>query len=278
MMPSCCGLLIYLSIYLLLTNYSHSDFEQPNDSTELEEYEEYCRRELPRIVRATVEEIVNRETQPMEDRLINQIESIIRNAQNQVYASYRSACTSNTTNRSMCESISKSAPEGSVSVQLGKPVDSQDEQLRPFKPLNPPSGSHLEFSWQENDTSTSSEPRLFLTSGYGSNSSVAISLPRTSTELTELEGFSHQAVSSEISQSGGSASGTRPLQDINSGEASSSHNDLDWSVVAELEDNRDSTFDHDDAVWVGFEEEGYRGFDLDTFMGVNPLKVADKLP
>jgi hypothetical protein len=82
----------------MLTNYPHSDFEQPNDSTELEEYEEYCRQELPRVVRAMVEEIVNRETQPMEDRLISQLEGIIRNAQHQVYASYKSTCTSNTEN------------------------------------------------------------------------------------------------------------------------------------------------------------------------------------
>lgn len=69
-----------MSIDLKLTS---SDFEQPNESTELEVYQEYCLRELPRVVRASIEEIVYRETQRLEDRLINELDDIIRTAHQQ---------------------------------------------------------------------------------------------------------------------------------------------------------------------------------------------------
>ncbi|KAG4436548.1 hypothetical protein IFR05_007986 [Cadophora sp. M221] len=61
------------------------------DSRELADYEEYCRRELPRRVRAALEEIVNTESQPMEESIRNQLMSIIRDCQDRVFSSYRSS-------------------------------------------------------------------------------------------------------------------------------------------------------------------------------------------
>ncbi|KAH9210188.1 hypothetical protein DL95DRAFT_413234 [Leptodontidium sp. 2 PMI_412] len=61
------------------------------DSRELAGYEEHCRRELPRRVRAALEEIVNTESQPMEESIRNQLMSIIRDCQDRVFSSYRSS-------------------------------------------------------------------------------------------------------------------------------------------------------------------------------------------
>jgi hypothetical protein len=65
-------------------------FEPPNDTQELSEYEEYCRRELPRVFRATLENALQNEAQLIENRLNSQLESMIRDCQDRVFASYRS--------------------------------------------------------------------------------------------------------------------------------------------------------------------------------------------
>jgi hypothetical protein len=61
------------------------------DSRELADYEEYCRRELPRLFRASLEEVVNNNTQPLEEQLRSQLTELIRDAQDQVFSSYRSS-------------------------------------------------------------------------------------------------------------------------------------------------------------------------------------------
>ena len=61
------------------------------DSRELADYEEYCRRELPRTFRAALEEIVHNESQPIEESIRNQLMNIIRDCQDRVFSSYRSS-------------------------------------------------------------------------------------------------------------------------------------------------------------------------------------------
>lgn len=75
-----------------------SDFEEVQediilspDSRELADYEDYCRRELPRRVREALEEIVHNESQPMEESIRNQLMNIIRDCQDRVFSSYRSS-------------------------------------------------------------------------------------------------------------------------------------------------------------------------------------------
>jgi hypothetical protein len=65
-------------------------FEPPNDTRELSDYEEYCRRELPRVFRAELENVLQDEAQLIENRLNSQLESMIRDCQERVFASYRS--------------------------------------------------------------------------------------------------------------------------------------------------------------------------------------------
>jgi hypothetical protein len=61
------------------------------DSRELSNYEDYIRRELPRLVRSNIESVVRRETQPLEAALISNLVSIIQDCQDRVFRSYREA-------------------------------------------------------------------------------------------------------------------------------------------------------------------------------------------
>ena len=59
------------------------------DSRELANYEDYIRRELPRLVRSNIEEAVRREMQPFEASLISNLVEIIQDCQDRVFKSYR---------------------------------------------------------------------------------------------------------------------------------------------------------------------------------------------
>jgi hypothetical protein len=61
------------------------------DARELSNYEDYIRRELPRLVRSNIESVVRRETQPLEASLIGSLVSIIQDCQDRVFRSYREA-------------------------------------------------------------------------------------------------------------------------------------------------------------------------------------------
>jgi hypothetical protein len=61
------------------------------DSRELANYEDYIRRELPRLVRSNIEEAVRREMQPFEASLISNLVEIIQDCQDRVFRSYREA-------------------------------------------------------------------------------------------------------------------------------------------------------------------------------------------
>jgi hypothetical protein len=58
------------------------------DSLDLANYEDYIRRELPRLVRSSIEEVVRRETQPLEASLIGSLVGIIQDCQDRVFRSY----------------------------------------------------------------------------------------------------------------------------------------------------------------------------------------------
>ena len=58
------------------------------DSRELAGYEEYARRELPRLVRASVLEVFSREMQPVEASLIANLVDTIQECQARIFRSY----------------------------------------------------------------------------------------------------------------------------------------------------------------------------------------------
>jgi hypothetical protein len=83
------SLLIYASDFEAV----QEDIILSPDSRELADYEEYCRRELPRTFRGALEEIVHNESQPIEENIKNQLMNIIRDCQDRVFSSYRSLST-----------------------------------------------------------------------------------------------------------------------------------------------------------------------------------------
>lgn len=85
------------------------------DCRELANYEEYSRRELPHFFRSALEAAVNDEAQPIEERLKSRLVEMIRDCQDRVFSTYRSAVASRMSalhSSSMTQS-SPSAPSSS---------------------------------------------------------------------------------------------------------------------------------------------------------------------
>lgn len=79
---------------LLLTN--EQDFDpvyensrQSPDTQELEDYEEYSRRELPRLYKSALEFAINQQTQPLEEQLRSQLVAMIQDCQDKVFSAYK---------------------------------------------------------------------------------------------------------------------------------------------------------------------------------------------
>jgi hypothetical protein len=77
-----------------VTDYEpvQEDMQSP-DSRALAEYEQYCRRELPRYFRASLEEMIDKEAQPFEENIRSQLMSMIRDCQDRVFSTYRATAT-----------------------------------------------------------------------------------------------------------------------------------------------------------------------------------------
>lgn len=82
------------ALYWIITD-NLADFESIQeeaalspDSRDVARYEEYCRRELPRLFRANIEEILCREMQQIAEPLLQNLDSIFQNCQDRMYRSY----------------------------------------------------------------------------------------------------------------------------------------------------------------------------------------------
>lgn len=160
---------------------------QSPGSQELADYEEYCRRELPRVFRASLEEVVNNSTQPLEEQLRSQLMDLIRDAQDRVFSGYRSSSTSTGTpargdpSSSPQTNTSSSSSQGLASSPLrSQPTtiassgERSQARLPPF--FQPPSPkNHLESGLDISDLNiTPSKPdrNERSDSGYDSSSFV----------------------------------------------------------------------------------------------------------
>jgi len=241
---------------------SHIDFEQPSDSTELEEYEEYCRRELPCVVRAAVEGIVSRETQPIENRLISEMESIILNAQHQVYASFRLTCTSNTANRP-ASTTNWTSLEASASNQLKRPLELQNDQIDPFMTESFASGSRSVFLQQGNNTPPSSDNQFLQTLVHTRSSPAPLPSTSTSVELPGLEQSNRHLPLSEASPLGQTTFGTTTASQEERNFTNSSQSNgpglKDWALMDELVDAHDNTLHPKNPypAWDSFESNDF---------------------
>lgn len=93
---------------------------QTVESEGLANYEEYARRELPRLFRSTLETIVHNETRPIEERLKSQLTSIIQECQDRVFSSYRA-------------SLSFPMPSPSHMIEAEKLAENNDKESVDFQ-------------------------------------------------------------------------------------------------------------------------------------------------
>jgi hypothetical protein len=59
------------------------------DSRDFTSYEDYIRRELPRLIRSNIEEVARRDMQPLEASLIGSLVGIIQDCHDRVFRAYR---------------------------------------------------------------------------------------------------------------------------------------------------------------------------------------------
>jgi hypothetical protein len=173
------------------------DAAQSPDSRALADYEEYCRRELPRDFRAALEEIVHNESQPIEESIRSQLMNIIRDCQDRVFSRYRASATSaiRTPSRSVMRTPSPSArssarersmPDTSPSMNMSFTNTSETGLLAFFHP--PPPQPHFESSLDPRRV----EPMLHSDSsdsGYTSQSLAPRSTPLCRSDDTWLASF-----------------------------------------------------------------------------------------
>jgi hypothetical protein len=146
------------------------------DSRDLADYEEYCRRELPLLFRAALEERVQNDSQPIEENIRNQLMDIIRDCQDRVSSRYRSstATAAGTPWRNPTRSRSPTIKQESrTNISMNANPTPQPDIAPFFQP--PPPQSHLQSRLEVSDLQDnaskppdSSDPS---DSGYGSNES-----------------------------------------------------------------------------------------------------------
>jgi hypothetical protein len=195
-----------LHVQLLI---SDSDFEpvtgevsvigevsSPN-SQQLAEYEEYSRRELPRLIESTLEQAAQNGTRIIEESLRCLLPGMIRDCQDQVFSSFRSMLASNIGSppADTHQGIDFTAPEWfrpSPSMEPRNfaleslPAGTRCDHLAPFyiQPLHQThAGPLLEFS-PTGFGPESGQQNTFSDSGYLTNHILTASSPATSQDET----------------------------------------------------------------------------------------------
>ena len=124
------------------------------DSRVLADYEEYCRRELPQVFRAALEEIVQNESQPIEESIRNQLMNIIRDCQDRVFLRYRLTAETTPSMLSKVPASSRTSIIGSSPHQdataTAPALSFRPGTLPLFQPPTPQ--SHLESCFEVSET------------------------------------------------------------------------------------------------------------------------------
>ena len=210
------------------------DFESIQDdaaktlgSTELSNYEEYSRQELPRVFRGALEAAVNEQAQPIEDGLRNQLVNMIQECQNYVFTTYRSRLTSDLsisswhgTNSDSALALNSPAPMGTEGMNWSFSDEHEElvEMLQTFyqePPYQTNPQSTLGFNTAPENVTNIAGQNLPSDSGYTSELSVLFSSnPRdseTSTIGTSLVSSSQVQQPAEFGAFGENQSPLLPL-------------------------------------------------------------------
>ncbi|KAF8858161.1 hypothetical protein BDZ45DRAFT_743595 [Acephala macrosclerotiorum] len=244
------------------------------DSRELADYEEYCRRELPRDFRAALEEIVHNESQPIEESIVNQLMNgrlvnIIRDCQDRVFSRYRSSAgtaagtpSRNPTTLHSPVMASQEARPG-ISMTTSTTPELSLGRIAPpfFQPLSPQTHlrSRLEVSDLQNNVSKAPEGRDPSDSGYSSNGSGL-----------------HSSLSSSFQHSTDSAS-TSQSQSYAAFEEVLDHTQIALGIGQSLfqygtdnssPNSRDIAINAFDSSWLNYDPELAEGNDWNVYMGI----------
>lgn len=147
------------------------------DQRDLANYEEYMRRELPRLVRNNIEDVVRRDMQPLEAALIGNLVGIIQDCQDRLFRGYRQMRGEGTD-----ASVSPAVPSLSFSPsfdesQISNVPNFQGQSQLLESAFQPPPPSNLEIqpqAFDQNQTRMNNlhhEPSLDMIlsdSGYAS--------------------------------------------------------------------------------------------------------------
>ncbi|PMD50679.1 uncharacterized protein K444DRAFT_274932 [Hyaloscypha bicolor E] len=151
------------------------------DSRQLADYDEYYRRELPRAVRAALEESIQNQSQPIEENLRNRFMDIVRDCQDLISTRYRSSGGRATATPSINPTspdfpmISMRETRNDMSLTANGTAELSFGRITPpfFHPPSPQSHlrSRLEVSDLQNNASKAPDGKDPSDSGYSSNTS-----------------------------------------------------------------------------------------------------------
>jgi hypothetical protein len=168
---------------------------QSPDSRGLADYEDYARQELPRVFRASLEEIIRSQSQPLEDSLRSQLVTIIRDSQDRVFSRYRESIASdgftpsgNPANCSAPAMASTSPAQAMNNSSFNNDTNAEIPTINSVPPyLQPPTPQNDIGSHHQIDASHCVVPphenKPSSDSGYGSSSS---DLPSSSPPSNEV--------------------------------------------------------------------------------------------
>ncbi|CAD6444602.1 f8c9ece0-bf87-47e0-874a-78644042707a [Sclerotinia trifoliorum] len=250
------------------------DFMQSLNAQQLTDYEEYCRQELPRIVKAELEETIN----SLEKQLKHKLLEIICNAQDRVFASYRSS------------SIPLGTNDGSeASLYSGS-----------YEPVLPTSPSQMvamgcQFTSNESgETYSTQEPRFFqpLPSQINLDSRLdvaALDIEATCPEYNDQLNSVHNAITdippllttNYITKTPASNLEDLPCLPVNRGETSEAESKAANSPLGYGIDKGENTTDYFDSsllqngMDINFSNMDFSNLDMSYFDNVEPLILED---
>jgi hypothetical protein len=239
--------------HMIITTIDFEDIQEnlplSPDSQDLADYEEYCRRELPLLFRASLEERIQNESQPIEENIRNQLMDIIRDCQDRVSSRYRSSTgtSAGTPSRNPASSQSPTMGRDSRSdISMSVNARSQIPAIAPFFQPPPPQHhlqSRLEVSDLQDSVSKPPDRGDPSDSGYSSYESGIVSRGSSSSRDSSDDlsvPSSHPQPASELVPTHG-----QDAWDTETGllEMSSGNGVMDPNQIGTFENLFDSSFD-----------------------------------
>ncbi|ORY09809.1 hypothetical protein BCR34DRAFT_364148 [Clohesyomyces aquaticus] len=267
------------SPYIEYDSHARSTLHDASSNSDISRFQEFSRLELPRLVRRTLEVVVEQEAQPLEDKLKERLVDIVKECQTQLMTMFQvhgndGENTSTITEEKTVESDHETAPPPveysppPSHPELGSPPQfpsrqTQNPQLQP----QPQPHSHsntdqsLAFPWQDTDAYPYAAPLFSLPSTSSDSVDVSLTSHTPSTSISAYTSNKHptssppsQEISSPDSGYDSTCTWTNPWpKDINMAMSS-----FEFGFFGDGEQGGDMGF-QDFAKFVGTEGDAYGG-------------------